>query len=153
VTIRQRLNEVLQNPNDPGNIAAGKGRNTAVVFCGDLNDEVEAATTQIIQGPSGSELGTNGFFRNDQGDGFRMWNLAPLLPAVGNKPAFTRRFRDRGELIDHIFASQKLVNPDNIPAVRTIMSPDPLPNMDENPNARRNEPGSDHAAVVARFEV
>jgi endonuclease/exonuclease/phosphatase family metal-dependent hydrolase len=153
VTIRQRLNEILADPNDPGNIAAGRGGNTAVVFCGDLNDEVEAATTQIIQGPSGSEIGTAGFPRADQGDGFRMWNLAPLLPNVGDEPAFTRRFKGRGELIDHMFASRVMVNPNNIPTARTIMTPDPLPNMDDNPNARRNEPGSDHAAVVATFEV
>jgi hypothetical protein len=40
-----------------------------------------------------------------------------------------------------------------MPTARTIMTPDPLPNMEDNPNARRNEPGSDHAAVVATFEV
>src|SRR5262245_53504151 len=153
MTIRQRLNEILEDPNDPGNIAAGTGKQTALVFCGDLNDEVEAATTQIIQGPSGSEIGTPGFPQGDQGDGFRMWNLAPLLPRVGNEPPFTRKFKGRGELIDHIFASRVMVNPDTMPTARTIMSPDPLPNMDDDPNARRNEPGSDHAAVVATFEV
>ena len=153
MTIRQRLNEILADPNDPGNIAAGTGGNTALVFCGDLNDEVEAATTQIIQGPSGSEIGTAGFPRADQGDGFRMWNLAPLLPKVDNDPPFTRKFKGRPELIDHIFASRVMVNPDHMPTAQTIMSPDPLPNMGDNPNARRNEPGSDHAAVVATFEV
>jgi endonuclease/exonuclease/phosphatase family metal-dependent hydrolase len=153
LTIRQRLNEILADPNDPGNIAAGTGASKALAFCGDLNDEVEAATTQIIQGPSGSEIGTAGFPHGDQGDGFRMWNLAPILPTVGNEPAFTRRFKGRGELIDHIFASHRLVNPGNMPVARTVMNPDPLPNMDDNPNARRNEPGSDHAAVVATFEV
>jgi endonuclease/exonuclease/phosphatase family metal-dependent hydrolase len=153
LTIRQRLNEILADPNDPANITAGTGKNTALVFCGDLNDEVEAATTQILQGPSGSEIGTAGFLRGDQSDGFRMWNLAPILPNVGNEPAFTRRFKGRGELIDHMFASHRLVNPGNMPVARTIMSPDPLPSMDDDPSARRNEPGSDHAAVVATFEV
>ena len=153
VTIRQRLNEILADPNDPGNVAAGTGQNTALVFCGDLNDEVEAATTQIIRGPLGSEIWTGGFPRGDQGDGFRMWNLAPILPDIGNEPAFTRRFKGRGELIDHIFASHVMVNPNNMPAARTIMTPEPLPNMVDNPNTRRNEPGSDHAAVVSTFEV
>jgi Endonuclease/Exonuclease/phosphatase family len=138
---------------DRENIAAGRGKTTAVVVCGDLNDEVEAATTQIIQGPSGSEIGTAGFAQGDQSDGFRMWNLAPLLPNVGNAPAFTRRYKGRGELIDHIFASHVLVNPNNRPMARTIMNPDPLPSMGDDPNARRNEPGSDHAAVVAIFDV
>jgi endonuclease/exonuclease/phosphatase family metal-dependent hydrolase len=153
LTIRQRLNEILADPNDPGNSAAGTGRETAVVFCGDLNDEVEAATTQVIKGPPGSEIDTGGFPRDDKGDGFRMWNLAPLLPDVDGEPAFSRRYRDRGELIDHIFASHALVNPDNMPAAHTVMNPDPLPSMDDDPNARRNEPGSDHAAIVATFEV
>jgi endonuclease/exonuclease/phosphatase family metal-dependent hydrolase len=153
MTIRERLNEILADPLDPGNITAGTGRNTAVIFCGDLNDTVEAATTQIVQGPSGSEIGTDGFQRGDQGDGFRMWNLASILPKVGNEPPFTRRYKGRGELIDHIFASHVLVNPSNMPVAKTIMKPDPLPNMDDNPNARRNDIGSDHAAVVAIFTL
>ena len=153
VTMRDRLNEILADPRDPGNIAAGTGRTKAVVFCGDLNDEVEAATTQIIQGPSGSEIGTGGFQRGDQGDGFRMWNLAPILPDIGNERAFSRRYKGRGELIDHIFASHALVNPNNMPTARTIMTPDPLPSIDDNPNIRRNDPGSDHAAVVATFDL
>jgi hypothetical protein len=153
ITIRQRLNELLADPNELENPDAGTGRSTPVVFCGDLNDEVEAATTQIIQGPSGSEIGTGGFEREDKGDGFRMWNLAPRLPAVDGKPPFTRLYKGRGELIDHIFASHALVNPDNLPSCRTIMAMGALPNMDDDPNARRNDPGSDHAAVVASFET
>jgi hypothetical protein len=153
LTVRHRLNEILGDPNDPENIAAGTGRTTALAFCGDLNDEVEAATTQILKGPSGSEVGTGGFPKGDQGDGFRMWNLAPILPEVDGKPAYSRKYRDRGELIDHIFASHALVNPDNMPEAYTAMNPDPLPSMDDNPNERRNEPGSDHAAIVAHFEV
>ena len=39
-----------------------------------------AATTQILLGPPGSEIGTGGFDRPDQGDAERLWNLAPLLP-------------------------------------------------------------------------
>ena len=30
---------------------------------------------------------------------------------------------------------------------------DPLPSIGDDANARRNEPGSDHAAVVATFEA
>ena len=82
-----------------------------------------------------------------------MWNLAPLLPAVDGESAYTRRYRGRGELIDHIFASKALVNPDNKPICTTVRSIDPLPSMDDQPNARRKEPGSDHAAIVATFEV
>lgn len=153
LTVRQRLNEILADPAHPEDITRGTGRETAVVFCGDLNDEAEAATTQIVKGPSGSEIDTGGFPRGDQGDGFRMWNLAPLLPPVDGEPAFSRRYKGRGELIDHIFASHALVNPDNLPQARTLMNPEPLPSMGDDPNARRNQPGSDHAALVATFEI
>jgi endonuclease/exonuclease/phosphatase family metal-dependent hydrolase len=77
-----------------------------VIVLGDLNDEPTAATTQILLGPSGSEIGTPGFERPDQGDGSRRWNLAPLIP---EERRFSRVFRGRGELIDHILVSQALV--------------------------------------------
>ncbi|MEJ2040280.1 MAG: endonuclease/exonuclease/phosphatase family protein [Desulfosarcinaceae bacterium] len=153
LTVRQRLNEILADPDDPANIEAGTGRTTAVVFCGDLNDEVEAGTTQIIKGPQGSEIGTGGFKKQDKGDGFRMWNLAHLLDPVDGQPPYTRMYHGRGELIDHIFASHRLVNPDNEPFVRTLMDPEPLPSIEDDPNARKNEPGSDHAALVATFNI
>ncbi len=153
VTVRQRLNELLTNSAAPRNPRAGLGRERRIVFCGDLNDEAAAATTQILQGPAGSEIGTAGFAQGDQGDGYRLWNLAPLLPTVGGMPAYTRRYRGRGELIDHCLASHALVNPRRVPTCRTLHMPDPLPNMGDDPNMRRNLPGSDHAAVVAEFEV
>jgi len=78
----------------------------AVVMLGDLNDEVEAATTQILNGPPGSEIATTGFDRPDNGDGQRLWNLAPRIPA---EQRFSRIYRGRKELIDHIFVSQALV--------------------------------------------
>ena len=46
----------------------GRGGERAVVVLGDLNDEPYAATTQILLGPPGSEIGTEGFERPDQGD-------------------------------------------------------------------------------------
>jgi hypothetical protein len=51
-----------------------------VVVAGDLNDGLDATTTQLLQGPPGSEIGTPGFAQPDQGDGQRMWNLAPTSP-------------------------------------------------------------------------
>jgi hypothetical protein len=53
MTIRAHLDRLLT---DPGDARDGLGRSTAVVFCGDLTDEPDAATTQIIQGPMGSEI-------------------------------------------------------------------------------------------------
>lgn len=42
---------------------------------GDLNDTPQAATTQLLLGPPGSEIGTPGFDQPDDGDGQRLWNL------------------------------------------------------------------------------
>ena len=153
VVLRQRLNELLSDPAAPNDLARGRGGERAVIFGGDFNDEPHAATTQILQGPSGSEIGTGGFPRPDQGDAFRLWNLAPLLPPVDGAPPYTRIFKGRGELIDHLFASRRLVDPDRLPTAYTIMQPDPLPSIGDNPNAAPFRPGSDHAAVVAVFEL
>ena len=67
-----------------------------------MNDEVDAATTQILNGPPGSEIGTRGFDIPDAGDRQRLFNLAPLIP---EDRRVSRRYRGRGELIDHIFAT------------------------------------------------
>lgn len=150
MTARAHLDQLLA---DPANPAVGLGRERAVVFCGDLNDEPTAATTQIVAGPTGSEIDLtagSAFQRPDADDAFRLWNLAPLLPA-GQR--VTRVFKGRGELIDHIFASHRLVNPANLPTVQTIRSVEPLPSMGDDPSSRRNQPGSDHAAVVATFNL
>jgi hypothetical protein len=112
---------------------------------GDLNDEPTAATTQIPLGPPGSELGTAGFDRPYRGDGARLWNLAPLIPA---ERRFSRVFRGRGELIDHILVSHALVN--RIDHVDTGTRP---PSITEDPTALRDEQASDHAPIVARFHL
>jgi hypothetical protein len=80
----------------------------------------------------------------------RKLGLAPLLPA---DQRVTRVFKGRGELIDHLFATHRLVNPNNLPAVQTIRTVEPLPSIGDDPTRRRNEPGSDHAAVVGAFEL
>lgn len=46
----------------------GFGRERSLVIAGDLNDTPEAATTQLLLGPPGSELDTPGFAQPDQGD-------------------------------------------------------------------------------------
>jgi hypothetical protein len=96
VTLRCQLNQLL----------AGGGATRAVLLAGDLNDEVQAATTQILNGPPGSEIGTAGFRVPDRCDGDRMWNLTPLIPEAQR---FRRIFRGRREVIDHIFAGRLLV--------------------------------------------
>jgi hypothetical protein len=78
-----------------------------------------------------------------------MWNLYRLLPPEGSN--YTRIYRGRGEVIDHVFTSHRLVNPDNIPAVE-IVAASPLPSMTDDPTAQTAAP-SDHAAVVATLHV
>jgi len=138
VTLRVRLDALLQ----------GHGQERRVLLMGDLNDEIEAATTQIFNGPGGSEIGTPGFSQPDGGDGDRMWNLAPLIPEAQR---FTRIYRGRRELIDHIFASHQLLDPE--PRVSTaIAAPGELPSITDDPQEQRGKPGSDHSAVIAEFD-
>jgi hypothetical protein len=152
MSCRATIDAVLTGQGDPPGDGPGTGTTNPVVLCGDLNDEPLAATTQIIHGPGGSEIDFrpgSGFRTGDVGDGYRMWNLYRLLPAEG--PNYTRIYRGRGELIDHVFASHRLVNPDNIPAIE-IIAATPLPSMTDDPTEPTNAP-SDHAAVVVTFDV
>ena len=130
-------------------LLAGGGRDKPVILLGDMNDEPDAATTLILNGPPGSEIGSVGFDQPDQGDGDRMWNTAPLIP---EPKRFTRLYRGRMELIDHIFVSHFLVTGTRTVEVTTVTAPQGMPSIDDDPNARIGEPGSDHAAVVATFD-
>jgi endonuclease/exonuclease/phosphatase family metal-dependent hydrolase len=120
-----------------------------VVVCGDLNDTVQAATTQLLLGPPGSEIDTRGFKIPDQGDAQRLWNLAPLMPAGRN---YSRINQGRPELIDHILVSELLVRKVDVGSVGAVIT-QPLPSITPMPTARLNEPSSDHAPVVATFLV
>jgi len=136
VTVRGYADELLD----------GEGRERAVIVLGDLNDEPPAATTQILLGPPGSEIGTAGFDSDDQGDDWRLWNLGPLIP---EERRFSRRFRGRGELIDHLLVSHALVH--HVEQADT--GPVEPPSITEDPADRREEPASDHAPVWARFAL
>lgn len=124
----------------------GHGRERAVILLGDLNDEPLAATTQILLGPPGSEIGTAGFAQPDRGDAWRLWNLAPLIPADRR---FSRVFRGRRELIDHVLVSHALVG--RVESVDT--GPGEPASITEDPAERRDAPASDHLPVVARFRL
>lgn len=137
VTIRSVATELL----------AGDGQNRAVVVLGDLNDEPEAATTQLLYGPPGSEIGTGGFDQPDQGDGQRLWNLAARIPE-GER--YSRIYRGRRELIDHILASHQVTHAVTDGDVTTGPAP---ASIGDNPNARRDAPGSDHRAVIATINL
>ena len=127
----------------------GQGQDRRLVVCGDLNDVPEAASTQILSGPPGSEIGTDGFSRPDKGDGRRLWNLAARIPA---EERFSRRHRGRGELIDHILVSHALVHRVADGDVRTDAA-GPTPSIADNPSDRRDAAGSDHRPVLAQFTL
>jgi endonuclease/exonuclease/phosphatase family metal-dependent hydrolase len=125
---------------------AGRGNDRALVVLGDLNDEPAAGTTQILLGPPGSEIGTAGFDLPDRGDPWRLWNLAPLIP---QERRFTRVFRGRRELIDHILVSGALVRRVT-GADTTLEAP---PSITEFPMERRDARGSDHRPLFAEFDL
>ena len=60
-------------------------------------------------------------------------------------------FRGRGELIDHVLVSHFLVT--KTTQVTTAMAEGRLRSITENPREERGKPGSDHAAVVASFDL
>jgi endonuclease/exonuclease/phosphatase family metal-dependent hydrolase len=126
---------------------ANDGQNRPVVVCGDLNDTPHAATTSLLLGPPGSEIGTGGFNQADKGDGQRLWNLAPRMPAGQD---FSRVNFGREELIDHILVSHHLVH--RLDDVRAVID-QPLPSVTNDPTERSADPGSDHAPVVAKFNL
>lgn len=125
----------------------GKGKERAVIVLGDLNDTPDAATTQILHGPPGSEIGTAGYGQDDQGDGARLWNLAARIPAAER---YSRIYRGRRELIDHILVSHKVTRAVADGDVTTGPVPD---SIDDDPNTRRNDPASDHRPLVATIAL
>lgn len=136
VTIRSIVDGVLD----------GLGDERPLVVLGDLNDEPQAATTQVLLGPPGSEIGTEGFDRPDRGDPYRLWNLAPLIP---DERRFTRIFRGRRELIDHVLVSHALVHG----VVRVDTTAEMPPSITEFPNERLDARGSDHRPLFAELDL
>ena len=129
-------------------LLAGHGQQRAVIVLGDLNDEPTAATTQILSGPPGSEIGTPGYDQPDAGDGQRLWNLTARIPA---EQRYSRIYRGQRELIDHILVSH-LVTHHNGDGDVTAGGPEPA-SIGDDPNARRDEPASDHRPVIATIDL
>ncbi len=126
---------------------ADQGATRPVVLTGDLNDTPEAATTQLLLGPPGSEIGTPGFDQPDHGDKQRLWSLAGKMPEGKN---FSRVNHGRKELIDHILVSGALVK--KTVSVEAVIE-QPLPSVTADPTERTEDPASDHAPVVATFDL
>ena len=145
-TVRSFVTELLTTADEPD----GAGGRVPVIVCGDFNDEPDAATTQLLHGPGGSEIEFRpgaGFSRPDRGDGQRLTNLAPLLaPGTG-----TRVYRGRAELLDQVLATNRIVNPTNLPSIEVVPA-GRLPSITDDPSASTAEV-SDHAAVIATFEI
>lgn len=114
---------------------------TALVVAGDLNDEPQAATTQILHGPPGSEIGTGGFGRPDTGDAQRLWNIAALIDP---DQRWSRIYRGRRELIDHILASHAVI--DSVQEATT--GGVGIESVDDQPADRRTAAASDHRPVI-----
>ncbi|MEG8280837.1 endonuclease/exonuclease/phosphatase family protein [Streptomyces sp. AHA2] len=130
-------------------LLAGDGQGRDVAIVGDLNDGVQAATTQILLGPPGSEIGTPGYGRPDRGDATRLWDVAPLIPP-GER--YSRVNSGRRELIDHVLLSHRLVH--RVTAAGTGLpdeGPPGLPSVGPDPADRRGVAGSDHAPVWVRI--
>ncbi len=142
VALRVKANELLEN-----------NANQGLIILGDLNDVPSAATTQILQGPSGSEIGTRGLNQPDKGDDARLFNLAPL---IDEQRRYSRIYQNNKELIDHIFVSQELLpgEPRKLPEVDSYIDVmDALPSVNDDPSLRRGKPGSDHAPIIAIFDL
>jgi hypothetical protein len=75
-------------------------------------------------------------------------SLQDQQPRIASSVTRTRR----GELIDHVFASHWLVNPDDIPAVEIVHRGGSLPSMTDDLTPKTSAP-SDHAAIVATFSL
>lgn len=130
-------------------VLQGGGRERGLVLCGDLNDTVEAATTQLLQGPPGSEIGTAGERVPDQGDAHRLWNVAPLIDPARR---FSRVYRGRGELIDHVLVSRALLEQVQHADSAVDVVPGDLPSITDDPRQRVDTPGSDHAPVLVDLD-
>lgn len=128
-------------------LLAGDGRARDVAVLGDLNDEVQAATTQMLLGPPGSVIGTPGFETPDRGDAARLWDVAPLIPADRR---YSRIDSGRRELIDHILTSHRLVHRVTQAGTGTVEELR-LPSVGADPAAHHSAAGSDHAPVWVRI--
>jgi endonuclease/exonuclease/phosphatase family metal-dependent hydrolase len=128
-----------------------------VVVLGDLNDGPEAATTQILYGPPGSQprgpedatQASGAFQRADDEDDQRLFNVTKLVP---EKIRWTRRHDGQNELLDHILVSEGLMPHVNglrkVPEM-SILNKD-APNL-IGPNPSVSRVISDHAPVTATF--
>ncbi|MDH2435238.1 endonuclease/exonuclease/phosphatase family protein [Pokkaliibacter sp. MBI-7] len=127
-----------------------------VIVLGDMNDGEEAATSQLLLGPPGSQMNTGGFQRPDQGDAQRLFNTALLIPPAQR---FSRIEHGQPEMLDQILCSQHLLPADQhgkrqLPEVKSYTElVNGLASVSADPKLRHKSIVPDHAPVVARFAL
>src|SRR4051794_22598378 len=70
---------------------AGDWQGQPLLVCGDLNDTLDAATTQLLFGPPGSQFGTGGFDRPQPGDAQPLWGGGYLMTPPRNPSPMVAR--------------------------------------------------------------
>jgi endonuclease/exonuclease/phosphatase family metal-dependent hydrolase len=129
----------------------------SVIMLGDFNDGPEAATTEILYGPAGSQpRGPNDaatprapFHLFDAGDEQRLINLAQFVPS---EKRWSRKFKGQPELIDHILVSNHFLarSPNGLRRVPEVeIFNDEAESIGDEPRLKGVVP--DHAPVTARL--
>jgi endonuclease/exonuclease/phosphatase family metal-dependent hydrolase len=153
IALMRRMAEAVTLRIHANAILTGNDQRPLLVL-GDFNDVPDAQTSLILNGPSGSEIGTGGFDRRDKGDDVRLFNLGLAIPL---ERRFSRVHQGRGELLDQIFVSEELLpidasNHRQLPVVDShIDFVDQLPSIGDNPLDRAKAVAPDHAPVTADF--
>lgn len=144
-TLREHVTEIL-------------ARGDEVITLGDLNDVEDAATTQLLYGPEGSNLRgpedvanpNSAFQRRDDNDAQRLFNVTMLAPA---ELRWSRINGGQKELIDHILASEGLMpvagKLRRVPVVEIRNYDSPMAPA----RPRTDAALPDHASVTATFAL
>jgi hypothetical protein len=120
-----------------------------VIVCGDLNDTSDAATTQLLYGPPGSQFGTGGYGRPDRGDPQRLLGAGYWMTPPND---WSRIYQGRRELIDNILVSHALA--EQLREARTVALDVPCVGAQPQTALRAaGQPLSDHRPVLARFNL
>jgi endonuclease/exonuclease/phosphatase family metal-dependent hydrolase len=155
VAIRSHLNALMRPDGS-----------THTIVLGDLNDEPRAATTQLLLGPEDADATSA-----DRLDYTRLYNLMDGIPRRGSAAEdkwflpeterYTRIYKGRGELIDHILASKSLIGRSEdlrqdrwiVQEVRSLVASIEGQGIGDDPVERIGERHPDHAPVYARFDL
>jgi endonuclease/exonuclease/phosphatase family metal-dependent hydrolase len=124
------------------------------ILLGDMNDEPQSATSQLLLGPSDGDID-----KADKGDAVRLYNLTDELPKYGSatispippERQYSRKYNHRGEMIDHICVTRTLAL--SITKVDSVIESIEAENVTDVPTERFGKARPDHAPVYAVFEI